>query len=130
VLRPARWLPIAMVAVGIAVAGAACSSDDGGSTSTTRAATPSGAEVFATNCATCHAADGSGGQGPALGDGAANERLSEADMVEVVTKGRAAMPAWKGVLSKAEIAAVVRYVRTDLGRDGSGPSSTTTTATR
>ena len=40
------------------------------------------------------------------------------------------MPAWKGVLSKAEIAAVVRYVRTDLGRDGSGPSSTTTTATR
>jgi glucose dehydrogenase/cytochrome c5 len=123
-------LPIALVAAGIVAAGAACSSDDGGSTSTTRASTPSGASIFADNCATCHGADGSGGQGPALADGAANERLSEADMVEVVTKGRAAMPSWKGVLSEAEIARVVRYVRTELGRDGSTPGSTTTTATR
>ena len=127
-LRPVRWLPIALVAIGIAAAGAACSSDGGGSTSTTLATTPSGASLFADNCATCHGADGSGGQGPALADGAANERLSEADMVEVVTKGRAAMPSWKGVLSEAEIARVVRYVRTDLGREGSNSGSTTTAA--
>ena len=57
-LRPVRWLPIALVAAGIVAAGAACSSDDGGSTSTTRTSTPSGASIFATNCATCHGADG------------------------------------------------------------------------
>lgn len=129
-LRPVRWLPIAVLAAATALAGVACSSDDGGSTSTTRTSTPSGASIFATNCATCHGADGGGGQGPALGDGAANERLSEADMVEVVTKGRAAMPAWKGVLTDAEIARVVRYVRSDLGRDGEGAGVTTTTAAR
>jgi mono/diheme cytochrome c family protein len=116
-----------MVALGIAAAAAACSSD-GGSSSPATGAKPDGKAIFAANCATCHAADGSGGQGPAIGDGAANEALSEADMVEVVTDGKAAMPAWKGTLSKDEIAAVVDYVRTDLGRtDGRTDTDRTTT---
>jgi alcohol dehydrogenase (cytochrome c) len=117
-----------VVALGIAAAAAACSSD-GGSSGPADGGKPDGAAIFATNCATCHAADGSGGQGPAIGDGAANEALSEADMVEVVTNGKAAMPAWEAKLSAAEIAAVVDYVRTDLGRAAADRTTTTADGT-
>lgn len=122
--RAGHWMLIGIVALGVAAGAAACSSD-GGSEGAARAPA-TGAEIFAANCSTCHAADGSGGQGPAIGNGAANEALSKADMIHLVTNGRSAMPAWKGTLSKAEIARVVDYVRTDLGRNDT--ASTTTAA--
>ncbi len=107
-----RWAVVGIVALGVAAGAAACSSDGGPSTQG-----PTGASIYAANCATCHAADGGGGQGPALGDGAANEAMTEAEMIRIVTDGKDAMPAWQGKLSSEEIAQVVDYVRTDLGRD-------------
>jgi mono/diheme cytochrome c family protein len=110
-----RRVAAGIVAIGIAAGAAACSSGGGSEGS----ATPrTGAEIYADDCATCHASDGAGGMGPALGDGAAEAKYSEADTIELVTEGSNAMPAWKGRLSEAEIAAVVAYVRDELGRPG------------
>lgn len=120
----ARWALIGIVAFGASCTAAACSSDGGSSGPTSGA--DLGAATYEANCATCHASDGSGGQGPAIGNGVANESLSEADMVRIVTEGKAAMPSWKGTLSTEEIDAVVGYVRNDLGREE--PDSSTTTA--
>ncbi|WP_421120307.1 PQQ-binding-like beta-propeller repeat protein [Aquihabitans daechungensis] len=123
--RAARWAPFAILAVAVACGAAACASDEGSDGSP---APSDGAAIYAANCATCHAADGSGGQGPAIGDGAAGGSMSEDAMVDLVTNGKGAMPAWKGTLSEDEIAEVVAYVRTDLGRDE--PAGSTTTAPR
>lgn len=120
-----RWIVFGLVAVAIAGGAAACSSDEG-SDGGAGGAKPPGAEIYASNCATCHGADGGGGQGPELGDGAAAGKYSEAEMVELVTNGKNAMPAWKGALSTEEIADVVAYVRDDLGRPE--PKGSTTTA--
>ena len=117
-----RWVLFGLVAMGIAGGAAACSSDSGSA----GAAKPAGASIFESNCATCHAPDGSGGQGPAIGDGKAKAKYTETEMVELVTNGKDAMPAWKGTLSAEEIDDVVAYVRDDLGR--AAPERTTTTA--
>jgi polyvinyl alcohol dehydrogenase (cytochrome) len=71
------------------------------------------AEVFQQRCASCHSGDGSGGSGPDITD--TDERLSADELTEVVTDGRGAMPSWEGTLSEEEIAAVVDYVRNELG---------------
>lgn len=118
-----RWGLLAVLALTLAWVSAACSSDDKDA-SAPPTKTPDGAEIYATNCATCHAADGSGGQGPKLGGGAAAEKYTKAEMVSLVSSGRKAMPAWKGTLSAGEIAAVVDYVRTDLGTTTPTSSST------
>jgi outer membrane protein assembly factor BamB/mono/diheme cytochrome c family protein len=120
-----RWVGIGALALATGMALSACSSDDGGSSGPASV----GAEVYAANCATCHGADGGGGQGPELADGAANGAYTQAEMVELVTNGKDAMPAWEGRLSPAEIDAVVDYVRDDLGQDqddedGDGPTTT------
>src|SRR5690349_15713603 len=99
-----RWAVIGAVAVGIAAGAAACSSSTSKDAPTTASA---GAEIYASNCATCHATDGSGGQGPAIGDGQAEAKYTEAEMIDLVTDGRDAMPAWKGTLTDVEIAQVV-----------------------
>lgn len=102
---------------------AACSSDDSARSGSTGASASSGADVYATSCASCHVADGSGGQGPAIGDGKAAAKYSDAEMVRLVTNGRAAMPAFSSKLSTDEIDDVVAFVRTALGTE-SGPSTT------
>ena len=113
-----------MVAVAVAIGAAACSSEQGRKGSSSQGPLDA-AEIFASNCATCHAADGSGGQGPAIGDGKVEAKYTVAEMTDLVTNGKNAMPAWKGNLSTDEIDAVVAYVRDDLGREDGG---TTTTA--
>jgi cytochrome c oxidase subunit II len=76
-----------------------------------------GAAVYASNCAVCHGQDGGGGVGPQLGDGAVAEAFPDvADQIDVVANGRGRMPAFGGDLSAEEIAAVVDYTRTELGR--------------
>ncbi|MDA3040513.1 MAG: cytochrome c, partial [Actinomycetota bacterium] len=71
-----------------------------------------GREVYGSLCASCHTADGSGGRGPALNQGRVVEAYPDVeDQIELVTNGRAAMPAFSGSLSADEIAAVVRYTR-------------------
>ena len=71
-----------------------------------------GAANYKAKCAMCHGADGSGstpmGKKLELKDLKAS-KLSEAEMTELVTKGKGKMPAAK--LSGAEIKEVVSYVR-------------------
>jgi mono/diheme cytochrome c family protein len=75
---------------------------------TTTTAPPSGSAIYAANCAACHGAEGQGGVGPPLqGIG---EVHTIAELVEVITNGRGAMPAWRDQLTPAQIQAVATYV--------------------
>ncbi|HTU81459.1 MAG TPA: c-type cytochrome [Candidatus Acidoferrales bacterium] len=91
-------------------------------------AAANGETVFSTNCAGCHGATGAGG-GP-FPPLAGNPHVTAADtsaLIATVLNGRSGpmevngrtyggvMPAWKGVLSHAEIAAVLTYVRSAWG---------------
>ena len=74
-----------------------------------------GRAVFLANCATCHGADGQGGLGPKLADGAVVDRYPDpVDHRTVVINGRGMMPAFGEQLTTAEIDAVVRYEREGL----------------
>jgi cytochrome c6 len=75
-----------------------------------------GAEIYRSNCAACHGADGGGGRGPALGGGAVLARFPEvADQIAVVTDGRGGMPSFGGDLTPEQVEDVVDYTRTELG---------------
>ena len=87
-----------------------------GKTSTTPASKPDGKAVFASaGCAGCHtlkAAGSSGNVGPNL-DQLKPSKAAVAHQVEV---GGGAMPAFKGQLSPAEIAAVAEFVSANAGK--------------
>jgi cytochrome c oxidase subunit 2 len=79
-----------------------------------------GEDVYATQCATCHQADGEGlAPGfPALaGSQVVNGPLQ--DHIDVVLNGRAgtAMQAWGPLLSPADIAAALTYTRNAFGNE-------------
>ncbi len=69
-----------------------------------------GQQVFLQNCTGCHGADRKGNAAaniPSLVD--IKQRLNRAQILEVITKGRAVMPAW-GFLSDQHRTAVVDYL--------------------
>ena len=73
-------------------------------------ATSLGQQVFLQNCTGCHGADRAGNKAasiPSLLD--IKSRLTRAQVLEVVTKGRAVMPSW-AFLSEAQREAVVGYL--------------------
>jgi mono/diheme cytochrome c family protein len=113
-----RTLAAVAFAIVLTVAVAACGgSSGGGSTDTTPAATTpaatgtealaaiDGAAIFADNCAGCHGQDGSGGKGPDIRGEDNRDKV-----VERVTNGGDAMPAFGGQLSTTEIDAVAAHV--------------------
>jgi cytochrome c oxidase subunit 2 len=70
-----------------------------------------GQGVYAANCAVCHQANGKGvGTFPAL-DGSAVITGAKDANIDIILNGRAAMPAWKSVLSDTDIATVITYTR-------------------
>ena len=76
-----------------------------------------GEQVYTMVCQSCHMADGKGGVGagaiPALAN---NPRLKVAAYpVVMVLKGRGAMPWFNDVLSPAQTASVVTYIRSNFG---------------
>jgi cytochrome c551 len=76
-----------------------------------------GSAIFAGRCASCHASDGSGGFGPALGNGVAVGTFPDvADQIAVVKNGRGSMPSFAGSLTDEQIDAVVAFTRDELGR--------------
>lgn len=107
-----QYLVLAMVVVFVV----ALFTNDGSAPST--AATGgavSGEAVFASNCASCHGSDGTGGVGPALANGAVVEAFPDAaDQVVVITEGRNGMPAFGDRLTAEQIQAVTDYTRDDL----------------
>ena len=77
-----------------------------------------GRELFISNCARCHGADGLGKtrlgetlETPDMTDRRWQSRRSDGRMRQSITNGRDEMPAFGGKLSKKEVAALVAYVR-------------------
>ena len=79
-----------------------------------------GAKVFAAKCAACHGADGKGNK--ALGardftDAARMDKITDARIKSVILDGGKAhglsplMPPFKGQVSDAEIAALIKHIR-------------------
>lgn len=82
--------------------------------STGRQALALGQSLYATNCATCHGADG---VGKVLGaadftDLRFVDDRAPRDFYLTVTQGKGSMPAWQGRLSQDERWAVIDYLRT------------------
>ncbi len=76
-----------------------------------------GEQVYGAVCQACHMADAKGASGagtiPAL---ASNPKLAGAPYpIIVVTGGKGAMPGFAGMLSNAQMAEVITYVRTHFG---------------
>jgi mono/diheme cytochrome c family protein len=82
-----------------------------------QAANSSGADIYKVKCVSCHAADG---RGSAVGkslhaadlDSPKVQQQSDAQLMEVIQNGRGSMPPFKYSLSEAQIASLVKYIRT------------------
>lgn len=80
-----------------------------------------GETLFKTKCAACHGPDGKGEvtMGKKLGahdlNSAEVQKQTDAQLTEVVTKGKNKMPAYDGKLSKEQIAQLVTYIR-EIGK--------------
>ena len=82
-----------------------------------------GEQVYKQVCQACHMANGMGGKGaatiPAL---AKNAKLEEPGYpIGMILQGRGAMPSLTDMLSSAQIAGVVTYVRTHFGNNYKKP---------
>jgi mono/diheme cytochrome c family protein len=81
----------------------------------------SAAATYKAKCAGCHGADGKGSTAPgkALGahDFGSDEvtKMSDADLIQIVTAGKNKMPAYGKSLKDTEIKDLVAYIRT-LGK--------------
>jgi mono/diheme cytochrome c family protein len=80
-----------------------------------------GETLFKTKCVACHGPDGKGEvpMGKKLGahdlNSAEVQKQSDAQLTEVVTKGKNKMPAYEDKLSKEQIAQLVAYIR-EIGK--------------
>ncbi len=113
-----RSLVLALAAI---AAPALAADEPGGLVKTPSLAT--GEQVYTQVCQACHMANAKGGQGaaviPAL---AANPHLAVAAYpIALVVYGRGAMPGFTDLLSPAQIAGVVTYVRTHFGNSYAKP---------
>jgi mono/diheme cytochrome c family protein len=64
------------------------------------------ADLYATNCRTCHGGSGEGGAGPSLLD----TGLTDEELTSVVADGVGTMPGFKAAFTPEEIEAVARFV--------------------
>lgn len=80
-----------------------------------------GEALFKSKCAACHGPDGKGEVAMGKKLGARNlgstdvQSQSDAQLTDVVTKGKNKMPAYDGKLSKEQIAQLVAYIR-EIGK--------------
>jgi cytochrome c oxidase subunit 2 len=93
----------------------AASADDPNKTYTMDELKARGEKVYTSNCAVCHQPTGKGaGQFPAL-DGSKIANGPIAEHVNIVLKGKNAMPNWGTALNDVEIASVITYERNTWG---------------
>lgn len=116
VLRSALFGTALLIAV---AGGASAQSTDGTFSSPQKYGPKDGAVLYKTSCQACHMAQGEGAQGagiyPAL---AKNAKLRTARYPTfVVTNGQKGMPPFGPMMDDAQIAAVVNYIRTNLGNE-------------
>ncbi|MDQ8035786.1 MAG: cytochrome c oxidase subunit II [Pedobacter sp.] len=79
-----------------------------------------GEEVYNSHCAACHQVNGAGlpPMFPALkGSKIATDKAHVDTHIHVVVAGKNAMPAWKGMLTPKELAAVITYERNAWGNN-------------
>lgn len=99
-----------IILTGLAMLVLAC----GGGTTTSSDGPPGagsrGEALFKTHCTLCHGKDGKLGVSGAKDLSVSS--LTKEEMTALVTNGKGAMAAYKNVLTKAEIEAVVEHVRT------------------
>jgi cytochrome c oxidase cbb3-type subunit 3 len=75
------------------------------------------AKIFKTNCALCHSADGSGDSATGKAFHAKDLRSAEvqkqtdAELAEVITKGRGKMPAFGAKIKPDDVTKLVAYLR-------------------
>ena len=76
-----------------------------------------GSDIFRTRCSICHGVDGSGNtdwgkklKAPDLRSGDV-EKLTDDELVEIITHGRGAMPAFKKKLTRDSIQQVISHLR-------------------
>lgn len=78
---------------------------------------PDPAAVYKSKCAMCHGADGAGqtpmGKNLKLRDlrSAEVQKLTDKELIAIITAGKGKMPAYKGKLSDTDIAAQVEHIR-------------------
>ena len=72
-----------------------------------------GKEIYSLHCETCHGSDGRSIE-PGTPDFSSGESLfvSDSHLMRVLREGVGSMPAYRGLLSDAEILDVIAYVRT------------------
>lgn len=75
----------------------------------------SGKDIFTANCGSCHTLKDAGTSG-AVGPNLDQLKPALGRVEKQVTNGGAAMPAFKGTLTAAQIAAVAKYVASVAGR--------------
>jgi cytochrome c6 len=81
----------------------------------------SAAATYKAKCAGCHGADGKANTGPAKALGAHDfgsdevTKMSDADLIAIITAGKNKMPAYGKSLKDTEIKDLVAYVR-ELGK--------------
>jgi len=79
-----------------------------------------GEELYNAKCAACHQVAGTGlpPMFPALkGSKMVANKGDTAAQIDILNNGKNAMPAWKGVMTPKEIAAVITYTRNAWGND-------------
>lgn len=70
------------------------------------------AATFKAKCAMCHGADGKGGKMGTRDFGSAEVKAeTDAQLTEIITKGKGKMPSYSGKLKDTEIKDLVTYVR-------------------
>jgi mono/diheme cytochrome c family protein len=75
----------------------------------------SGAELYSQFCTRCHAADLSGGVGPAMGAGSALVERPDSYITDAIANGRGSMPAFGRTLSEVQIQRIVEFIRAEQG---------------
>lgn len=108
VLLPAA----AAMVLAMAVAGKAQDTSGAGPSATP--VSDDGRKVYEEICQACHMADakGGGGAGAAIPALAGNANLADPKfMIEILLKGRGGMPWFTDILTPAQMAAVITYVR-------------------
>ena len=99
-----RAVMLAMLAAGLALWSTPAAADDAAAT-------------YKAKCAMCHGADGKGdtpvGKKMGIRDltSADVQKMSDAELITITTKGKNKMPAYENKLSAAQIKDVVAYIR-------------------
>lgn len=118
-LNALRHALLAGVFVLAAAMGAAAQSADGTFSSPQKYGPKDGAVLYKTSCQACHMAQGEGAQGAGIYPPLAkNVKLRTARYPTfVVTNGQKGMPPFGPMMDDDQIAAVVNYIRTNLGNE-------------